>query len=205
MINEEEEVKKTRLCQRRWGVSSVVWVFTVGGEWDDLCGKGVGMQSVHCREKCKDMQGKGNGERVMFMGTVMLQVAAVKPADGRAPADLGGAELDLKTFSSVSVLVQKQFFSCQDFHIVHVFWGLFLSSNLPWKPLSFFVLTKCSLIGCCPLSYLKLSLFFLRFWGKKYIQCLQPVFSFSALLSHCTYILAEVDFFFLFWEWKRRG
>lgn len=63
-------------------------------------------------KKCKDMQGKGNGERVMFMRTVMLQLAAVNTADGRAPADLGGAELDLKTFSSISALSHKLFFSC---------------------------------------------------------------------------------------------
>lgn len=132
----------------------------------------------------------------MFMRTVMLKHAAVND-DGRVPADLGGAEGDLKTFSSISALSHKLFVSCQDFHIVNVFWVLFLSRNLPWKPSYFFVLTKCSLISCCPLSYLKLSLFFLHSRKKNIFRVLTIV-SFSALLSHCTYILAEVDYFFFF-------
>lgn len=99
------------------------------------------MQSVqlkHCREKCKDIQGKGNGERPMFMRTVMLKHAAVND-DGRVPADLGGAEGDLKTFSSISALSHKLFVSCQDFHIVNVFWVLFyLEIYLGSHPTSLF-------------------------------------------------------------------
>lgn len=158
------------------------------------------MQSVqlkHCREKCKDMQGKGNGEGAMFMRTLMLKHAAVNSDDGRVPADLGGAELDLKTFSSISALSHKLFFSCQDFHIVNVFWVLVFSSNLPWKPSYFFVLTKCSQIGYCPLSYLKLSLFFLHFWEKEYIQSLSHSFLFSFSESLHLYS-ARGRFFFFF-------
>lgn len=61
-----------------------------------------------------------------------------------------------------------------------VCWVLFLPSNSPWKPSYFFVLTKCSLISCCPLSYLKLGLFFPNFGGKKTVF---RVFSQSFLFS----------------------
>lgn len=115
----------------------------------------------------------------MFMRTVMLQLAAVNTADGRVAADLGGVELDLKTFSSVSALSHKPFFSCQDFHIVNIFWVLFLSSDLPWKP-SYLCFDKMQPDGLLSTLLLKSQLVFPTFLGKRNIF---RVFSHSFLFS----------------------